>query len=211
MPRTPAFLTPFADPEKIAIGEVFAPPSAGLFLETAGLWISRSTAQRAIPLSLYFAEWDAAQSRVSGPVHTFTGVDYSYSPQPNYGLDDYTRVDFNTPHLGLTEGQDYIMFMTSAQFTPTIAAATKFGYEPDGTWLGHAWSLDGMGLDDASQQAWSKYSGDLIIQVQFNSVGVPLSPVPEPSTYGVAAAGFLMALAGYRRFRGANTAWTSKK
>lgn len=201
IPQIPGSLTPFADSGKFAIGQVFAPPATGLFLETAGLWISRSVALSDISLNIYFAEWDAVQSRVSGPIHTFTGADYTYSPQPIYGLDDFSRVDFNTPPIALTEGQNYIMFVTSAPFTPDVAATLKFGYEPyDGYW-GHAWSLDGNGLEDASENAWAPYSGNLIIQVQFNSSAQSLSPVPEPSSYGLAASGMLMALALYRRYR----------
>jgi len=201
IPQTPGYLTPFADPGKFAIGQVFAPPDSGLFLETAGLWISRSVALSDISLSIYFAEWNSAESRVDGPIHTFTGVDYAYSPQPSSGLSDYSRVDFNTTHVPLTAGQDYILFMTAAPFAPDVAAGLKFGYEQyDGYW-GHAWSLDGTALGDASQKAWNPYDGNLIIQVQFNSFEPPLSPVPEPSTYGAAASGMLLALACFRRYR----------
>ena len=199
-----AFLLPFAEPGHFAIGESFVVPEGTNSIQSLALWIKPAQALSDLHLNMYLAQWDPGASRIKGTPLSLQGPDgYMYFQYPLTAV-GYYQLFFDTEGKAPARaGTSYMMFMTADEFLPGNPETPKFGYIPTGAYDdGSAWTSGGSSVADLGGTAWEPWAGDLAFAVQFTQgESPPLTPVPEPASYGLMAGCGLAALAIFKRNR----------
>jgi hypothetical protein len=179
------YWNPFGNPDTSTYGETFTAPTDGdTNLQDFGFYMGGPSNSGDILLSGYIGTWTGSQ--VGTVLYSSPSVDYA-----NTGED---FLSFTTGGLDLTGGDSYVMFLSVSQYSGESSGesyATAGGTIPGGSFV---YNNNGGDFSALTSGGWSAESSpDWAVNLDFTPGGT--SPVPEPPSFFLLAAGLLGGLA----------------
>jgi hypothetical protein len=185
------FWNPLGNPNTATYGETFTAPTNGdNNLQSFGFYMAGPIVSGDIVLSAYIATWTGTQA----------GTILFSSPLVDYANTGNAFLNFNTGGLDLTGGGTYVMFLSISQY---------YGQSSGESYISQGSSIPGLGGFDyynnggdfgaLTSSSWNArgLSPDWAVNADFTGS----SPVPEPPSLFLEAAGLLGALGTMLRRR----------
>jgi hypothetical protein len=194
-------IAPFGEPNTATYGQTFRTPVGSAQLNDFSFWLETGIGGGAdgVDFAAYVMEWDPALTRATGSI-LFQSTQ-QLLPNPTA----MTQVSFNTGGLLLDSSKQYVAFLSASNFFDGNAGTANMGYVGSDVYAdGGFWFFNhGSNFGMLTSSSWESFVGGGVDDTAFRAnFGPGQVAVPEPSTYGMVAAGALIGLVVLRR-RGA--------
>jgi len=181
-----AYWEPLGNPNTATYGETFTAPTNGdTNLQSFGFYMAGPWSAGDVVMSAYIATWTGTQA----------GTILFSSPSVDYANTGSDFLSFNTGGLDLTGGGTYVMFLSVSQYYGQSSGEIQISQGSAITGLdGFDYYNNSGDFGALTSSSWDAagLSPNWAVNLDFNSGSS--SPVPEPPSFFLEAAGMLGAL-----------------
>lgn len=175
---------PFGYPDTSTYGELFTAPSGVSNLSSFSFYMGSQYAAGNIITGAYIATWTGSNA----------GTLLYSSPQINYDNNGDEQITINNANVGVTPGQQYVMFLSVSQYYGQSFGQAYVSQGGTNQYLnGFVYNNNGGDFNALFNTAWSgPLTPDWAVNLDFNSV-------PEPSSLIMLGTGLLGGIGVLRR------------